>query len=503
MAEKPKKILIIGIDGGDPDLIFNKFRRKLPNISSLLSDGKSGILLSTIPSATIPAWNSFYTGLNPGGHNMFDFTTPPDYRYRIHFVSSLNRNVPAFWKLAGERDKKCAVLNFPSCYPPERVNGVMISGFDCPLPSGGDKSFLNPPYLYDEILKRFGPYRISGFDQINLKPSTMRQAGESLLQTAEYKGNVAEWLLKKDDWDLFMVHFGEVDAASHHFWRFYDKDSPRRLGNEENDLTNVIPNIYAKIDEQVGKLISSVNNDWSVLLMSDHGFRGAGKYVLHINNLLHNAGLLSFKRQRVLDDSKAKSILKMVPKRFRKYLFRGALAPITDRTEGMRRFGNIDFLRTKAFSDELNYFPSVRINLKGAYQQGIVASSDKEKVIRDVEAVLKDCHDPNGEPIVKSIHRREDIYSGKFVNSAPDVIIELNSPDGYTNGVLPSNPYGVSVRELSSEEYPGGKGSFPCGGHRREGFYILYNSPPSISPKKRIQIFDLTQIVYYIMNIDL
>ncbi len=500
MGKKPGKLLIIGIDGGDPELIFERFRDGLPNISKLKSEGRSGISLSTIPSATIPAWNSFYTGLDPGGHGLFDFTTPPDYHYRVKFINSSNRNIPAFWRTASSAGKKCAVLNFPSCYPPEEINGIMISGFDCPLPSGADNSFIYPAGLYDKIIRKFGQYRISGFDQVELHAETMQKAAESLYKTVEYKGNIARWLLKKDDWDLFMIHFGEADAACHHFWRYFDSESPRRTGEEPESLAQAIPEVYARIDEHVGELVAQLDDSWTILLMSDHGFRGTGRNVFHLNNLLANAGLLKFRKKSLFDNSNVKRILKYIPLPLQKYFFRSKISGIADRVEGMRRIGSIDMSQTMAFSEELNYFPSIRLNLKGRYSQGTVSYHDTLKVLKDVITAVENCVDSSQNRLVKSIYRAEEVYSGRFTKEAPDLILELNNPDGYTNGLLPSEIGGKTVRELSPGEYPGGKGSFPNGGHRREGFYIIWNHSDYEFGEEDMEIFDLTRFVRYILG---
>ena len=52
-----------------------------------------------------------------------------------------------------------AVLNVPMTYPPQKVNGVMISGF---LSSAKDRDCTYPPELLDEIESKFGPYYLLG-----------------------------------------------------------------------------------------------------------------------------------------------------------------------------------------------------------------------------------------------------------------------------------------------------------------------------------------------------
>ena len=66
------KVFIMGIDGGSLDLI-NKWRNDLPNFDKLIKNGTSGYLHTIIPMLTPPAWTSFFTGKNPGKHNIYDF----------------------------------------------------------------------------------------------------------------------------------------------------------------------------------------------------------------------------------------------------------------------------------------------------------------------------------------------------------------------------------------------------------------------------------------------
>ena len=74
MAEA-NKVLIIGIDGGTFDIIKPLVNAgKLPAMGRMIREGCHGILRSTIPPVTAPAWASFLTGKNPGKHGAYDFT---------------------------------------------------------------------------------------------------------------------------------------------------------------------------------------------------------------------------------------------------------------------------------------------------------------------------------------------------------------------------------------------------------------------------------------------
>ena len=116
-----QKLVVIGVDGLDPDLVSQFMDRgKLPNMQKL---SKEGALqrLETTPSADMSAWASFATGTNPGKHGVFGGEPHPTWRGS------------AFWTLAGQAGVRSSVLAVPMTFPPEPVpNGEMLSGWPTP-----------------------------------------------------------------------------------------------------------------------------------------------------------------------------------------------------------------------------------------------------------------------------------------------------------------------------------------------------------------------------------
>ncbi|MCL5256546.1 MAG: alkaline phosphatase family protein, partial [Chloroflexi bacterium] len=67
-------VVLLGLDGADFGLVDRLIELgKLPNLQKLREEGASGVLQSTYPSFTAPAWTSFITGLWPGKHGIFNF----------------------------------------------------------------------------------------------------------------------------------------------------------------------------------------------------------------------------------------------------------------------------------------------------------------------------------------------------------------------------------------------------------------------------------------------
>jgi len=100
IRSKPTPILIVGLDGFDPDLAQRWMSEgKLPNLSRLAEFGNYSPLRSTVPHFTYPAWSTFLTGTNPGKHGIIDFSRRKFNTYQIEFINSTYRQFPTFLNL--------------------------------------------------------------------------------------------------------------------------------------------------------------------------------------------------------------------------------------------------------------------------------------------------------------------------------------------------------------------------------------------------------------------
>lgn len=150
---KPK-LVIIGFDGMDPDLVREYMAAgQLPNLARVMKAGGLYDLDTTVSPESPTAWASFATGANPGKHNIYDFLvrdtqtympdlgmvarTPPTFLWNWiptskPKVTSL-RGGTSFWVTAGTAGVRSSILTVPITFPPEDVpNGELLSGL--PLP---------------------------------------------------------------------------------------------------------------------------------------------------------------------------------------------------------------------------------------------------------------------------------------------------------------------------------------------------------------------------------
>jgi predicted AlkP superfamily phosphohydrolase/phosphomutase len=462
------RILLIGLDGAEPSLVEPWMDEgHLPNLARLRQTGAYFPVASTVPPATFPAWTTCVTGLNPGRHGVFDFTEMVPGRYAIQFVNSTFRKAPALWNVLSEAGKRVGILGVPTTYPPEPVNGFMVAGFDSPVATSIDRSFVYPADLYESVER----WRFADFQESSIGPGWHEAALPKLLRKIEDKQSIAIDLLRGKPWDFFMVVFSESDTVAHHFWPFHDPKSPRHQPGFEDAILQV----YQALDGGVGALIEAAGEGAMVLIVSDHGFGGAGTGVVHLNNWLSERGHLCFASQA--DSLLKRAALKATPQQWRGPLFR-RFRGLASRAESKSRFAGIDWPNTRAWSEELNYFPSVRVNLEGREPQGRVSLHEYPSFCERLCGELE-----SWEP-VKKAWRREELYQGEHVDKAPDIILELNLEDSYSYSCLRSRG-GPALRRMRPDEYPGGKEKGMAGTHRPNG--ILFLSKPTPASYGRLE----------------
>src|SRR5262249_62030842 len=115
----------------------------------------------------------------------------------------------------------------PGAYPPEPVAGVMVSGWDSPLTTAIDGSFVSPRSFHDELRRTVGRLPFADFQEMLTGPGWHATALDRLLDGVARRGALARHCLRREALDLLMVVFGESDTVAHHFWRFHDPGSPR------------------------------------------------------------------------------------------------------------------------------------------------------------------------------------------------------------------------------------------------------------------------------------
>jgi len=489
--------LIIGLDGADLGVIEALGAARLPNLFAAMERGVYAAQQSVMPPATLPNWATFLTGVDPGVHGVFDFTTRRG--YGVQFTAGRIREAPTIFRALDRMGKKTACLFFPGTYPPERLeHGVFASGWDAPVAFSADASFVWPPSLHAELVQRFGAQTFDDVDEFHADAPGFHDAlGDALVRRIERRAQVAEHVMRKQCWDAFGVYFGETDTASHHLWALHDARSPRHPAQASERSRSGLARVYEAADRAVGALLEAAGGDEVELtIVSDHGSGGSSDKVLYLNRVLEAAGFLRMRSTRSALFGKLKSVaLRTLPPALRERIFRAAGTLLPSWLESRVRFASIDFEHTSAFSDELNYLPAIHFNVRGREPQGQLAARDIPRLRHELERALLAVRDPwTGAQVVSAVHAREEIFSGPYIERAPDLLLELhldgavpgNGGSTYSYNLMPSAEAraGELFRKLTPAEYLGRKGRSLAGSHRSHGLFVA--AGPHVLPVGRL-----------------
>jgi len=416
-----RKILFIGIDGAPFDLVMKWAEQgELPNIRHLLDKGAFGELKSVL-DITPPAWSSIYTGKNAGKHGIFDFMHRKVGTYDFAPANSTMRDSEDIWETLSKHGLKVGVVNAPLTFPVRPVNGFLISGF---LTPGKGADYTYPASLKSEIRNLAPLFHPSSANELTLnlnKDAYMEDIAEEL----ENLVKVSKYLMKKDDYDFFAVFISETDHVQHWFWENMRNKGGTSEGPKDK-YSDVILNTYRTTDSIVGELLEGLDDDTTVVLVSDHGGTHLGRF-FQTNYFLHSIGMLNFKtdfkstlKQALYERGITQKLYQFLRSK-QLFLLHYLLKPIT------LTVSDIDWERTAAYSSG---YGQIYLNVRGRESRGIVPKRRVDEIRNFILEKLNEIRDPeSGKNPIEAVYRREEIFSGPHLDEAPDILLVLS--EGY------------------------------------------------------------------------
>jgi predicted AlkP superfamily phosphohydrolase/phosphomutase len=420
------KVIVFGIDGGTLDILAPLARAgHLPVLRRLLEKGASGPLRSTIPPVTAAAWTTFATGTNPGAHGLVDFVAPraPDYASTV--LNASDRRGATLWRLVGESGLSAGVVGVPMTYPPEPHRGYLVTGMMTPSSTA---VYTHPAELGPRMEARFGRYPFHPGQEV--MPS---QTGRYLARMVEDMERSERWaltLLREEPTDLFVHVVAATDPLQHQFLGEISRGIARDDLAAPRGLLAGLLGVYARMDRTLGAILEEVGGDPLVLIMSDHGF-GPLEGFFHVNNWLLQRGYLHLSRGPLTRGKTALFRMGLTPENIHLGLLRVGIDLRRRVNKGssyqrLRRwflsFDDVDWSRTTAFS--VGHVGQIYLNRRSRFRQGTVADGAAAGAILDrLRGDLLSLRRPGtDQPLVESVHLREEIYRGEDLSWAPDLL---------------------------------------------------------------------------------
>jgi predicted AlkP superfamily phosphohydrolase/phosphomutase len=533
----PKKAIVIGLDGLEPTIVEAMLDRgELPNLDRIRRSGSYSRLKTTYPAQTPVAWSSFATGTNPGGHGIFDFISrdPASYlpdaalsrfeRPKSVFaapqVVNQRTGVP-LWRTLSEAGIPSVVLRCPCTFPPDELNGRMMSGVGVPDLRGSQNKgtfftqdrnaqareseqlvILDPGT--DLKMHVIGPRNTrqspAADTTCDLRVQVKRDAGSLVIHSGTTRTEVpekswSEWVRFKFKFSMlqsvtgiarvyvkqveplvefyvsamnfdpsapmfpvsfpagyakeladqiglfstlgmaedhnglnncrldegaylaqcelvleererlmrfeldrftegfFFLLYDTPDRVQHMMWRFRDPQHPGYEPDLARDFSTLVEQHYARCDRLLAPVLDKVDENTLLLVLSDHGFN-TFRRAFDTNTWLFQNGFLALK---------------------------SGSKPGEDMGEG---FSAVDWSRTYAYAVGLG---GIYLNFKGRERDGILEEgTEAERVRNAIQTGMARIPDATTERIaIRSVLRREDLYSGPYATKAPDLLVNF------------------------------------------------------------------------------
>jgi ATP sulfurylase len=445
---KPK-VLIIGLDCAAPQLVFDQWRDELPNLKGLMEAGIYGELKSTVPPITVPAWSSMMSSKDPGQLGFYGFRNRADYSYeRMSIATSRAVKEDRVWDILSRAGKKVVLVGVPQTYPPEPINGCMITSF---LTPSTESQYTYPPALKGEIEDLVGKYML---DVENFRTDDKDWLLGQIYRMTEQHFRVAKYLLREKEWDFFMMVEMGPDRMHHGFWKYHDPTHPKHKPG--NPYQNAIRDYYRYVDGEIGQMLESVDDETVVIVVSDHGAKKMDGGIC-INEWLRREGYL---------------VLKEEPGE--------GLVPL-EKVE-------VEWDKTQAWGAG-GYYGRLFLNVQGREPRGTIAPEDYEQVRDELREKLAGITDPEGNNIGTVAYRPQDIYS-EIKGIPPDLIVYFG--DLYWRSVGSFGHGGIYVSENDTGP--------DDANHAQEGLFIMYD-PKRKQRGQRIQGLHLMDVAPTVLNL--
>lgn len=425
----PERVVVIGLDMGDGDLIRAFARQgRLPNFAALIEQGTWFDLETTARVLHTSTWPTFATGVLPGRHGVYYPYQPTPGHQEAQLIRPDQYGVPTLWKQADEQGRHCIVYDVPETFPEAGFGGQAIFEWGTWAWYGDRTS--QPVDLLEKLRRHFGVYPLKmEAKRLGARFPDTVLLERRLLQSIEHKRASFEWLLGTSRWDLAITVFGETHPAGHYLW-------PRgavRFAQEHDTGFDALRRVYVEIDRAVGSIRAALPPGAALAVVSGDGVTANNCGWHLVPDVLERLGFLTRPARQQGDGSATKrlslgSVKDMLPQGARRWIADHLPWWLRDRIGARMRSAQIDWSRTRAFALPTDLEGCIRINLEGREPHGIVAPAEYTALCQDIAARLRELVNPaTGASAVRQIWIRDEVFSGPAREYLPDIMVAWNN----------------------------------------------------------------------------
>jgi predicted AlkP superfamily phosphohydrolase/phosphomutase/tetratricopeptide (TPR) repeat protein len=292
-----KKLLLIGWDAADWKIIGPLLAKgQMPALKKMIDNGVYGNMSTMNPPYSPMLWSTVATGKTPDKHGVLGFIElMPDLK-GVRPVTTNSRKSRAIWNILHNKGYKSNLVGWWPSYPAEPINGVVISDTfqkvsadpekqipldeDAIHPKSMRESFMDLRMFPFEITKEHILPFIPQADKIDQNENKGLASFSKIMSHNVSLHNAATKLLRTSEWDFMAIYYDLIDHFCHNFMKFH----PPKLREIPQDLYDIfkdtINGSYRFQDMMLERTLQLIDEDTTVIVMSDHGFESGHKRIL-------------------------------------------------------------------------------------------------------------------------------------------------------------------------------------------------------------------------------
>lgn len=471
LSRSSTRTLVVGLDGCSWNVLEPLLASgRLPNLTELRSAGAHGVLESTIPFYTGPAWASFATGSSPAAHGVYDFMMlRAGDEMSPACAADLRR--ATYYELLAREGKRSVLVNLP--LDQDDCEGAVIVNSWLTVDEARRIFPLDRRERYRRALASYRSYPTTF-------GASLDKHVDDLCALEEARFELALELFRGEEWNHFFILFSSTDWLGHAATGLFLAGDP--------GARSAFLRLYEQLDAYVGRLREQAP-DATLVVLSDHG-QCEETHVVHVNGVLHDLGLARLLRERptevgaalagdalratvrvplALRRLRSNPILRPAARLAKRSLRRGLGVELVTPERGLE----VDRVLSRAFTPTIASY-------------AVYTRDCDESDLDRIRGALADLRLDDGLPVFDGIWTFAELYGREPPPPAPTFVY---AP---TLGVRPSirirSPFIERVRQQGR------------GAHQRDGIVLI--AGPEVAPGQleRVALYDLCPTLLWLME---
>ena len=291
------KLLLIGWDAADWEIIGPLMAKgQMPALKKIIDNGVYGNMSTMNPPYSPMLWTSVITGKTPDKHGVLGFIEIMPDNKGVRPVTTNSRKSRTVWNILHNQGYRSNLVGWWPSYPAEPINGVVISDKfqkvnadpkkQSPLlddvihPMSGKKEFMDLRMFPFEVTKEHILPFIPNAAQIDQEKDKKLTGFSRILAHNVTVHNAFTRLLRTSEWDFTAVYYDMIDHYCHNHMKFHPPKLPQVSQKEYEIYKDVVVGAYRFQDMMLERTLQLIDDDTTVIVMSDHGFESKHKRII-------------------------------------------------------------------------------------------------------------------------------------------------------------------------------------------------------------------------------